>query len=671
MALQLDSSRFNGGTYTRQPTSSYPNLNRWILDQTYHAVNNDFMDVDEAYRLVQVITIDDDDDDDNNNSSSSTKLNSSSAAVPAPAEMLLPGFSRRERNKRKANVLKQDEDVEDVIFVREVARSTLQQPPRRPKKEPISLREDTVYQIQRKCNKFKFGNHQDEDVIIDDAVSEDTLQKNLHDLLGERRPGKRQRQQAPEPAPPVAQQKVEIIATPEPVAEPEPPKPAEYFFTKLPLEVREKIYRQLLVSPKPIPVKGLWTEPIHTRTRRGRGRRGQPDDPDLAWVMDTRILLTCHQAHIEATKVLYSENTFLYILRDPKPNPLIHVPSDDDDSEIDIQPARRGGTARGGTFSARSSKREAQRSRIHLDKYGYLIRHLSMELESNRTDEPYHRLMASALHTLVKPYIHLHTLTITISPLPEPSPRGIPSMNSHQGQLSLRDGRSLSVLPFFSPRKPIPVALERLNLNFLRISVHVNSHLQEAQSPNPHHHHHPSSSSSPSPPSSSSSSSSSGSEDPDSDSPPKPRRRHHLEATIDLRFLPRHMKALRLTGPVGLLWNNDRLMDEQRARRARVAEEALRHLQRHIEEACTVPERVIKEATFWEEHEAAERKRKEKKEREEKKYCGDAYDEGWEEGWIHGHDDEDEDDEEEEANKKEWKTLVVTFDLKRGRVYRI
>lgn len=69
---------------------------------------------------------------------------------------------------------------------------------------------------------------------------------------------------------------------------------------EVPLEVRQAIYRYLLVAEEPIEVQSGWSE-----VRRRQGLDLHPT-----------FLRSCRQIHDEATEVLYSENSFRYVLRD-------------------------------------------------------------------------------------------------------------------------------------------------------------------------------------------------------------------------------------------------------------------------------------------------------------------------------------------------------------------
>lgn len=395
-----------------------------------------------------------------------------------------------------------------------------------------------------------------------------------------------------------------------------------HFFT-LATEIRDKIYRQLLVSPMPIRVHGLWTEVARRSTRRG----ARSDDVDNT--IDTRILTVCRRTAVEATRILYSENTFLYLLRDPEVV----------ENASGLRRSQRG--------PGRGRWEQESRSIINLAKYGHLIRHMIIELESNRKEIEYEKLMSAALETLVPAAagspllpspprppcapIHLHTLTITISPLMQKHRNERASALGNQ-DATVHDGRFLTIVGFFSRGAPVLKALQRLNVDFLRINVHVNSDIKDGVVV-----------------SGDEQDSDSDDEDPETASVRAQRpRRHHLETTIDLRCLPRHMDALSRNGVMGHLWANDALMQEKRREQGAEAEKTLAHLRRHIEDACLRPEMALR-GGIWEDHGAAERRRREQQAKEDARFDADAYDA------------EDEDDSDDQRVPRETNSLIISI----------
>lgn len=531
--------------------------------------------------------------------------------------VLIPPSSRycsANRLKRKAS--QRDDHEEDVIIVRA--------PSRIPRRAPWFAEVVDLTEPDQQKRRMSFLGNQDDDVMIIEPPAAE-IRRDLRPLvLGkpsdlDTRPNKRLRQTLAEAQ--TANLELSLRRDPEAEASEanaaevsallESVEPLTHFFT-LATEIREKIYRHLLVSSKPIHVQRLWTELARRPSRRG-GRRGQ-NDLDVEVTIETQILRVCRRTALEGTRILYSENSFLYQLRDPEV------------LENKVASARK---------TNRTTRSQKKQRTIDLAKYGHLIRHMAIELEPNRTGLQYQDLMAAALDTLVSPsagvasprvpmplrqpcgHIHLHTLTITVSPLFESNRRTVRPSAPGDQDVTIKDGRFLSVVSFFSRGATVVKALQRINANFLRINVHANSDAKNRRSR----------------PEISDDEDS----EPDSESegtstrPEKPRPRH-LETTLDLRFLPRHMGTL-WEGPIGNLWENDALMPEKRRQQGVEAEAALANLRKHIEEACLKTEGELRRG-LWEEHGNAERRRREKRARDEAKFDGDAYDDkdGVEEG---------------------------------------
>ena len=167
------------------------------------------------------------------------------------------------------------------------------------------------------------------------------------------------------------------------------------FFT-LPRELRDEIYGYLLTSSTPITVLKAWTQ----RYNRYRG--------DL----NPTILSTCRQAAAEGTRVLYSTNTFQYILRD------------------DGQPIPEGMNKRGAIPSSspphrscRSSSKHDTGDVIFLAKYASFFRHICLTVEGNRTGETHRIAAADALSTLASAGVRPNFMSFDLSPrLESPAP---------------------------------------------------------------------------------------------------------------------------------------------------------------------------------------------------------------------------------------------------------
>ncbi|KAK0626557.1 hypothetical protein B0T14DRAFT_551769 [Immersiella caudata] len=343
--------------------------------------------------------------------------------------------------------------------------------------------------------------------------------------------------------------------------------PVDFFFKSFPVNLRNEIYRHLLVSQMPISVMGLWTESTRGTTRRGRrGGRNRPADEETETFIDARILGVCKQAHEEGARVLYSENTFLYKLRD-----------------VNILTAwnkcRRGANTAGS---------------INFVKYGHLFRYMSLELENNRKEAPYEQLMALALKSLVNgsevklirrkashtpsctEQIRLHTLTITISP--EWNDASSSSQDGGKSTDSTFD-RSLSIVKFFGDGHDVMMALRAINTSFIRINLHV-QRIQDEDDEDAE-------------------------EEEDDDETTR-----HLETTIDLRYHPSHLASRRKHGLAGDLLLEDPIIQEQREALGMAAENALSSLRKRIVGACTATDEAV-EKGWWEDHEVAEDRRRE------------------------------------------------------------
>ncbi|EAQ85969.1 hypothetical protein CHGG_07222 [Chaetomium globosum CBS 148.51] len=652
-----------------QPRSEYSKVSAWLSDQGVHMGDEYFVEVDEpktprSNRHNPIFIPDDDSESAAQPPGGAARVGTAAARTPRGVPPYTPPSSRHfSSKKRKRKVPEVDEDIEDVLVVQPpsstptrrkrkvsevdedieeviVVQTPSSTPTRRPRPTPII----DLTQADRSKRTRSFMGNMDDDVIIVDPPAP-TVRRELQAFLrGEEGgsnlpPGERLRPMNTEPAAGVegmphdstapeanANETLDLLRSVEAMT---------HFFT-LATETRDKIYRHLLVSPRPIHVRHLWTDVARRSIRRG----GRGDDIGGTNI-DIGILTVCRRAADEGTRILYSENTFLYQLRDPE---VVEV------------------VTGGGRRSKRVANRREQENRsINLAKYGNLIRHMAIELEANRTATSYEKLMSAALETLApngaeslpsppRPLcssIHLHTLTITISPLFEPSHRiiRVPGNND----TVIREGRFLSMVSFFSRGAPVLKALQRLNVEFLRINVHVNSDLgvNGLDAAN--------------------SWLDSAGDDPDdsdddshddshlsSHNAQQPKKRH-LETTIDLRYLPRHMETLRRQpGPAGPLWENDVLMQEKQRQKGAAAEDALAHLRRHIEDACLRPEFAMR--GIWEDHGAAEQRRREQRVKEDARFDADAYDDaGDEEG-------ADEDSEDEDRAARRTKSLIISID---------
>ncbi|KAK7220379.1 hypothetical protein V2G26_008382 [Clonostachys chloroleuca] len=181
----------------------------------------------------------------------------------------------------------------------------------------------------------------------------------------------------------------------------------------IPLEVREEIYRYLLRSNMPIAVFDGWKRVY----KHGNTRQTGPaftDRPSL----EISVLRLNKSFYPEAARILYSENTFLYRLRDPPAicPPPVNLdalvafdspsstsgslegddPNDGDYQEHDPQSSTR-------RARSRRKKKELDEPRINVGKFHHLFRHVIIEAEHNRFGDDTLRSMQEALEILVNP----------------------------------------------------------------------------------------------------------------------------------------------------------------------------------------------------------------------------------------------------------------------------
>lgn len=341
--------------------------------------------------------------------------------------------------------------------------------------------------------------------------------------------------------------------------------PADYFCS-MPTEVRENIFRHLLISNKPIQVSGIWTDLARAIKRRtGRDRRSRDEeDEDTTTTIDARILSVCRQTHAEGSRILYSENTFHYRLRDGDSVPSYALtPS---------SPFGRRNTAAARIQDWHTTWLASNKTGpINFKRYGPLLRRLHVELEPNRsTDEKYENLLICALEALIsRPGvpISLHVLSLSFSPTFTPTTPGGP--------------HGLSTAYFFAPAHRVMRALQQITTNYLHLNIHVDLAGTVVT--------HPPTALLPQQPI-----------DPeDSDFDADAHRTRHLETTIDMRFTPRHMAAVPPSDAVAAdLWARDALMPGKREARGRRAETCLAQLRRRIEGACADPDAAVRRNWF-------------------------------------------------------------------------
>ncbi|CAG9999744.1 unnamed protein product [Clonostachys byssicola] len=182
----------------------------------------------------------------------------------------------------------------------------------------------------------------------------------------------------------------------------------------IPLEIREEIYRYLLRSNMPIAVFDGWKRVY----KHGNTRQTGPAFTDRP-ALEISVLRLNKSFYPEAARILYSENTFLYRLRDP---PAICPPPINLDALVAFDSASSSTTGslegddpndgdyqehnpQSSTRRARSrrKKKELDEPRINVGKFHHLFRHVIIEAEHNRCGNDTLRNMREALEILINP----------------------------------------------------------------------------------------------------------------------------------------------------------------------------------------------------------------------------------------------------------------------------
>lgn len=205
----------------------------------------------------------------------------------------------------------------------------------------------------------------------------------------------------------------------------EDPVAAMGLFTRLPTEVRDMIFRNLLVYHRDIRVLRGWSL-VFPRSR-----------PNL----ETNLLRVCRVFHRQSIRILYSENTFLYLNRDPS--------AWKSDTDIVIQHVY-------------------DRGHIPIDKYGHLIRRIKIVVEANRMQQHDSRVnLPNALQKFLPGQggvdlpAQLHTITIEL-----------PAQTRRMLGMADNIGTNRSDVPicsWFRQGSSVLNALQTLNCQFISI----------------------------------------------------------------------------------------------------------------------------------------------------------------------------------------------------------
>lgn len=215
-------------------------------------------------------------------------------------------------------------------------------------------------------------------------------------------------------------------------------------FGRLPMEIRERIFRELLVQPGGGDIRVLhgWSL-VYPRGR-----------PQLA----TAVLAVCRAFHREGARVLYGANTFAYLLRDP---------------------AAGGGGGGNKTSEARRPgattaviRHVYGREALPLARHGRHLRHVRVAVEANRMylwDS--RRLLPAALELLLpdRGVARPERLVSVTLELPAQTREQLNMMGDRDARLSGDRRLDVPAASWFRPESPVLQALEQLNCQFLHI----------------------------------------------------------------------------------------------------------------------------------------------------------------------------------------------------------
>jgi hypothetical protein len=207
---------------------------------------------------------------------------------------------------------------------------------------------------------------------------------------------------------------------PELLAEQLLPPPAVYKpngLTDLPALARDEIYRHLLLAASPIRVHGSWELVFRNQNLN----------------LLSRVLCLSKQIHQEAARILYGENTFLYLLRDG-PSLVTNVLQIAHDDSLDPANDAEESESDWGTNNApprsrrrrRHGRRPAEKQDINVQAYKSYFRLIAIEAEHNRFLQETKDRLAKAIRVFAVPddaesqpeqSIWLRSLTIRVAPM--------------------------------------------------------------------------------------------------------------------------------------------------------------------------------------------------------------------------------------------------------------
>ncbi|KAF4338194.1 hypothetical protein FBEOM_7936 [Fusarium beomiforme] len=230
-----------------------------------------------------------------------------------------------------------------------------------------------------------------------------------------------------------------------PKSRPRPPirttfrSPRRLSFMGLPAEVREQIYRGLLVSQKGIPVYDGWRR-VYQREKPG---------------LHINILMVSKKVFAEARGVLYGENTFLYRLRDAptRSQEMINIQDLANDDVYVPEPGMRDQENNASRGANPLAEPIHEPGTIDTAKYAQDFRFITVKADHNRSSWQTKEFMADAIKMFAKfpDKTNIHTLKIIISP------------EFAHGKFTFVD--------FFEPASELMVALKSLPCEIIHVQI--------------------------------------------------------------------------------------------------------------------------------------------------------------------------------------------------------
>ncbi|KAF5631271.1 hypothetical protein F52700_6976 [Fusarium sp. NRRL 52700] len=215
--------------------------------------------------------------------------------------------------------------------------------------------------------------------------------------------------------------------------------PRRLSFMGLPAEVREQIYRGLLLSDNPIHVYDSWRR-VYKRKNPG---------------LDISILMVCKRVFVEARGVMYGENTFLYLLRDAPTQ--YHVMANIQDLVNDDvyvpEPSMRDQENIANRDTNPLALPVHEPGTIDTAKYAQYFRFITVMADPNRATAITKEFMVGAIKMFAKPpyKANIHTLKIVISPM-------------------LQHGK-FTFVDFFEPTSELMIALRALPCERIHVQI--------------------------------------------------------------------------------------------------------------------------------------------------------------------------------------------------------